>query len=114
MSLIPERRAWSLVTKTEGGTVSILRDLTLVECRNAYEALDPWRGITAISYQSEEGGSVSFGEGSRTINAGDIQMREVFGPDDWDRSEMEAWAHWPKHEYIKIDDPRHYSKRRQK
>lgn len=102
----PNQRAWSLMTRSHGGMVSVLRDLTLAECRQTYERLDPWYGHHSVSYESEGGGSYS--SGGRSVNDGDIEVREVFGPSDWDSSEMSSWSSWPTHELIKLDDPRHH------
>lgn len=81
------RRAWSILTKSRGGTVSVIRDLTLAECRQMYERLDPWYG-----YSVAGDGEVVM----RHCQESDIEIREVFGPEDWDRSEMSTWQSWPK------------------
>ena len=114
------RRAWSIMTKSRAGTVSILRDLTLEECRRTFERLDPWYGQVSTQYEASDpnkrdpnivSGGVSSGSG-RTPEAGDIEIREVWGPPDWDRSEMNSWKHWPEFVTIKWDDPEHYRFRR--
>jgi hypothetical protein len=106
----PNRRSWSLMTRSRGGTVSVLRELTLSECRQAYERLNPGYGHTVEFYERAEGSEEfhSHGRVSTGRDAdGEIVQREVFGPDDWSPDEMRDWPHWPKHEYIKWDDPKH-------
>ena len=113
-------RHWSLMTKTRKGHVSILRDLTLYECKEAYVRLNPEYGHTYTSYESDDpdtrppgslGGSTSFG--GRIVSADEIDLREVFGPSVWDISEVSSWDVWPKHDYIKWNDERHYRHRQQ-
>lgn len=98
-------RAWSLMTRTHKGVVSILRDLTLYECREAYQRLDPDYGQVIRSYEgrSSSGGFTMGGSYSDRI-----EQREVFGPPGWEADvEMRLWLHWPRYEFIKFDDPRH-------
>lgn len=103
-------RAWSLMTKTRKGVVSVLRDLTLDECRRIYHRLNPDYGHTYTSYENENGsGSVSFG--GRHVSDNEMDIREVFGPPDWNSSEVRDWDKpWPKLLSIKLDDPRHFTK----
>jgi hypothetical protein len=106
----PNRRAWSLMTRSRGGTVSILRDLTLAECRQSYERLDPEFGCTTTLYERSQGSEEYHGRGRVIVGReadGEIVQREVFGPDDWDRKEMEEWPRWPKRECVKWEDPQH-------
>ena len=98
-------RSWSLMTKTRGGLVSILRDLTLDECKGAYQRLNPEYGYTWTTYESENGGVWS--SQHSILNKDEIEMREVFGPPGWDVAEVHSWDEWPKRELIKLDDPRH-------
>lgn len=102
-------RHWSLMTKTRKGVVSILRELTLAECRGAYERLDPEYGRVHFLYAAGPDGGGSGGGGwGRIVSGDEIDIREVFGPAEWDRAaEMEKWNHWPKLETIEWDDPRH-------
>jgi hypothetical protein len=94
------------MTKTRGGVVSILRDLTLAECRQAYMRLNPDYGMTYTSYEIEGGGS--FSQGGRRVSDGEVEIREVFGPADWDHAEIRGWdGEWPKFKTIKIADPLH-------
>lgn len=99
-------REWTLITKARNGTVSILRDLTLEECRAAYERLDPCYGMIATVYETKDGGTTC-SSSLRSVNDGDIEVREVVGPKHWNMKEMNEWQHWPKIEEIKLDDPRH-------
>ena len=99
------QRHWSLLTKTAKGVVSIVRDLSLDECKQAYERLDPRYGYTQRQYEASDGPSFSCGGGMR-MGDSYIKLREVFGPPGWDRSEMDSWPSWPKFETIPLDDPR--------
>lgn len=110
-------RAWSLLTTTRGGVVSVLRDLTKDECQQAYHRLNPRYGIIYRSYvyrangaamqQTERDFAVLVGgelEGDACMS-----VREVFGPPDWDRSEVAQWDKpWPKYERVEMDDPRNH------
>jgi hypothetical protein len=100
----PDAKAWSLLTKTRGGVVSILRDLTLAECRQAYHRLNPQYGVTVTSFKSLEGGTYTDAVGS--LLPSHIEIREVFGPGGWDRNEVRTWdAPWPKYVTVEADDP---------
>ncbi len=102
----PSARYWTLMTKTEGGVVSILRELTLDECRQAYHRLNPDYQRTYTNYATEGGGSMSCD--GRTIQDSDIAQREVFGPPGWDASEVDDWDEpWPKIRTIPLDSPEH-------
>lgn len=80
-------RAWSLVTVTYGGVISILRDITYDECKRIYEELDPYYG-----QYFQKGGSFLY----NTTSNGSIKTRIVFGPPDWDEKEVNSWEYWPK------------------
>lgn len=118
-------RAWSLLTKTRDGVVSILRELTLDECRRSYQRLNPEYGFTYVFYENPRAIG-SFGTvGPPTTMSGDnghggsigclgpsrgketIELREVFGPPNWDHSEISEWDEWPRREYIAVGDSRH-------
>src|SRR4051812_42935500 len=102
----PNGRHWSLMTKTEGGVVSILRDLTLNECRQAYHRLNPDYQHTYTNYATEGGGAMGFH--GRPVNKSDIAQREVFGPPDWNASEVDTWDEpWPKIRTVPLDSPEH-------
>lgn len=86
----PCKPLWSIMTKSRGGTVSMIRDLTLEEAQKIYERLDPWYGSqTTIAtihedFLPEDGYATSFARGGgRTVKDGDIEIREVFGPAGW-------------------------------
>ena len=102
-------RAWSLMTKTHGGVVSIVRDLTLAEVRQAYERLDPWYGTVhkRYFYTDSRGTRIDVTRGNggclRAHNHSAIDLREVFGPIDWDRSEIGSWDTWPQHKAVEAD-----------
>lgn len=81
-------RAWSLLIQTHDGVVSILKELTLEECRKAYERFDSCYGMTVR--RRKDGGA------SWMHHHPSPKIREVFGPADWDRTEMDAWNCWPK------------------
>lgn len=104
MPAASERRAWALLTKARNGTVSILRDLTLAECRQSYQRLNPNYGQTRLTYEGDE----CYISHYNSIGGAEIELREAFGPEDWDRAEVATWdAPWPKWELIKLSDPRH-------
>lgn len=94
--------AWSILTKTRGGTVSVLRDLTLAEAKQIYERLDSWFGVTQTIKVFPDGTN-HYGGVGRHVQDGDIEIREVFGPPDWNVSEVNSWDHWPKTRYIDVD-----------
>lgn len=101
----PESRAWSLMTKTRKGVLSILRDLTLAECRQAYHRLNPEYGQTHTMIVWEGGDASGLG---RCVDDNEMEIREVFGPPDWDASEVSGWDDpWPKLHRIELDDPMH-------
>jgi hypothetical protein len=64
------RNDWHVLTKTRGGTVSMVRNLPLAEAVKVYGALDPWRGRPS--------------NGMYYASAGDIDFREILGPAEWD------------------------------
>jgi hypothetical protein len=106
----PSDKAWSLLTKTHGGVVSILRDLTLREVQQAYERLDPSFGcVHRKCFYTNANGVRAPAEVSMHYHDGHgsskdpITLREVFGPIDWDRKEMANWDRWPKSEEIETD-----------
>jgi len=106
-----ESRMWSIMTKSRGGVVSVIRDLTEDQARKTYERLNPRYGehsevftihqdfLTNGEYSSNR----SFGGSSYTIcNDSDIVIREVFGPNGWEWfKEVETW---PKLYFIYTDD----------
>lgn len=113
-STVDKCRDWSLMTKTKGGVVSILRDLSLSECRQAYKRLNPDYGITKTYYKQHAGSNAlavteqDFSFGGMEVHDNRIEMREVFGPPGWDRSEIVTWDEWPKSIIIEWDDERHF------
>lgn len=98
-----ERKAWSILIKTEGGVVSILRDLTLSEAKSCYQRLDPNYGRHDVLYQTMKGGGY-MGQGC-SLSPSDINLREVFGPEDWDRKEVKNWRVEYSNTRIDFDDP---------
>jgi len=111
MDYDPQAKAWSLMTKSHKGVVSVIRDLTLADARQLYERLDPWYGHHSTQHSIHRDylkpgvfGAVSGGAG-RSVSDGDIEVREVFGPPGWDRTEVDAWGgEWPKITTIWCDD----------
>ncbi len=81
----PNGQHWSIMTKSYGGTVSVVRGLTLDEARKTYERLDVFYG--QISYK-ERGNHASGGQGV-------IEIREVFGPPGWSMDDLNA-QRWPR------------------
>lgn len=107
----PNAPLWSIMTKSHGGTVSVIRGLTLEEARKTYERLDPWYGSVSYIDRAEEertrkwneehasSGAImlaSFSTHGRSISDGDIDIREVFGPAGWTTADMASWQHWPR------------------
>lgn len=70
--------SWHVLTKARNGTVSLIRNLSLAGAGQIYESLNPHRGhVSGQMYHCQDG---------------DIEQREVLGPDGWDGC-MKAWAH---------------------
>jgi hypothetical protein len=107
-------RHWSLLTKTRSGQVSILRDLTLYECKEAYVRLNPEFGRTYTSYEDCDPASRSPGSfgcvsfGGRLVDKNEIEQREVFGPPGWVETDISTWDPWPTCEFIGWHDERHF------
>lgn len=81
----PEGRHWSILTKSRGGVVSVIRDLTLAEVRSVYDRLNPWYGL--VAYKGDGVG--------RNTEESDIILREVFGPPGWTMASL-GGARWPR------------------
>lgn len=94
----PKRRDWTLITKSRGGTVSILKELTLAEALATYERLDQMYGQT---YRVPKNVN-SYSYGGRICADGDIELRQIVGPEGWT---MPPTPQWPK--FVKVDDDRH-------
>lgn len=64
------RNDWHVLVKTEGGNVSLIRNLPLAEAVQVYNALDPFRGkVSGVLY---------------SVAKSDTASREILGPADWD------------------------------
>jgi hypothetical protein len=100
---IDDRKAWSILTKTRKGVVSVLRDLTLVEAKNIYQRLNPEFGSSNVFYQTGEG--CGYSGAMRSVSDNEIDLREVFGPEDWDRSEIREWDKGPDKILVDYSDP---------
>lgn len=102
-------RHWSLLAKTRGGVVSILRELTLAEAKALYMRLDPMYGVVMTTVLYSDGTEIqSTNEGHRGDNV--VDLRAVFGPPTWDHNEVDAWqaeseSEWPKQEVKHVDRP---------
>lgn len=110
MQYDPEKPSWSIMTKSRGGTVSVIKDLTLEQARRTYERLDEWYGMadTCMSVhpdflQDGCSGMVS-GGACRTCQDSDIEVREVFGPPGWDGFGPGEIERWPKITTVYTDD----------
>jgi len=99
----PTKPLWSIMTKSRGGTVSVIKDLTEEQARKTYERLDPWYGQHSDYMKVHKdfladgvlGSGYGFGVSTyRNLNDGDIEIREVFGPAGWKR--FGGLEHWPK------------------
>ncbi len=100
MTFDPTKPHWSIMTKAMNGQVSILRDLTLDEARRTYERLSPQYGHTVRQFRHPSG-TVSSSD-FHLCSDGDIEIREVFGPPDWDG--VLGADSWPKFETIDVDE----------
>lgn len=61
---------WHVLTKTEGGTISIIKNVNLRTAFQIYEKLNPVRsGPGGFSY---------------SVNKNHVVMTEILGPEDWD------------------------------
>ncbi|AMX93663.1 MULTISPECIES: hypothetical protein [Mesorhizobium] len=101
----PTQSLWSIMTKSRGGTVSVIRDLTLEQVSKTYERLDPWYGMKTESLMVHKdylladtlgiafSGSTSIG---RHESDGDIEIREVFGPAGWSGFNAGDVGRWPR------------------
>lgn len=97
----PSKPDWSILTKSRGGHVSVVRNLTELEAKKTYERLDPYYGQHMTTYVSPNGTSVTSG-GSCFADDGQIVLREVFGPPEWKGfTDLESW---PKYRIIKVDE----------
>ncbi len=65
---------WWIMTKSEGGVVSVIRDLTLRQAQQIYNRFDPFYGLPPLS----AGSGIMM-----RVNDGDIVLREIFGPPGW-------------------------------
>jgi hypothetical protein len=96
----PTKPLWSIMTKSRGGTVSVIRDLTLDQVRRTYERLDPWYGMRSRQFSVHKDflrdGVLAWSSGSagRMAQDGDIEIREIFGPPGW--QSLEDVEQWPK------------------
>lgn len=68
-----KRKAWSILVQTEGGTVSLIPNLTLHEALAMHASLDPWGGPAATGVRTR----------SRIINDSDVKLRQIIGPEGW-------------------------------
>jgi hypothetical protein len=41
----------------------------------------------------------------RSVSDSEVDLREVFGPEDWDRSEMREWGKKPEPVLVDFADP---------
>lgn len=92
-----QERAYSLVTKSVGGTVSHVRDLDLNQLRQLYEELDPFYGLEAMTVIDPFTGQPVVQGPSVSREPGSIDLRIVFGPPGWDREAfLRSIPAWPK------------------
>lgn len=79
----PTRKDWSLITKSYGGTVSILRNLTLREATELRERLNPFQ--TSYGPCADAGISYVAAGMSRTLrnDDGDLEEFIILGPEGW-------------------------------
>lgn len=110
MSYDPEQPHWSIMTKSRGGTVSVIRNLTLREVKQIYERLDPdyGRDLTQFVVHKDflpEGtlSSVRSAEILPSARDGDIEIRKVFGPPGWEGFAEGEMEDWPKITSVYVD-----------
>lgn len=75
------RSDWHVLTKTENGQVSLIRNLPLREAVAVYARLDPSAG--RVSNQMY------------LVNDGDIRERHILGPEGWDGCTKAAAHSYP-------------------
>ncbi len=81
----PKRKDWCVITTTDGGTVSILNNLTLDQALKAAAHLQPpWLRPESFS---PEGGTRMF-----NINKGTITMVKIIGPEGWESNTVHFGA----------------------
>jgi hypothetical protein len=81
---------WHILTVTEGGTVSILKNLNAPTARQAFQRLTPWREhpVEYINVPQDEA-RVTYGRGySYTVGKSDLRTIEVLGPEGCD---LDPW-----------------------
>lgn len=98
----PNERLWSIMTKSRGGVVSVIRDLTEHEAAKTYERLDTYYGLTKTILLTHKDfitagmPSRSACVSGRALSNGDIEIREVFGPTGWTWFADGVIGVWPK------------------
>lgn len=108
----PDSKSWSIMTVTNGGTVSRIGDLTLREAVQMYNRLNPHYGRHATSYcvhkdylpsgfsgMSGGGGGFAF-----QVDNSTMKVIEVFGPEGWPGIHSENIENWPKYDTVWTDD----------
>lgn len=94
MNYDPDKPLWSIMTKSRGGTVSVIRDLTLAQARQMYERLDPAYGrhvrplMVHKDFLPKKVTWSAIGGQGYDISDGDIEIREVFGPEGWESKDF--------------------------
>lgn len=105
----PTQKDWSIMTKSRGGTVSVIRDLTEELAAKTYERLDPFYGqtCTLVSIHKDFLPENTYGAFSGapwpTYNDGDIEVREVFGPPGWKWFSKGMVKSWPIYKTVWAD-----------
>lgn len=116
---------WSLISVTEKGVVSVIRNVTEDECKFYYQVLQPGYGVTEVCYQTTRPPEHQYRSFHRYQKDGEersyhddfnfgveplkFSAVEVFGPPGWDDSVVLKWKkEWPKRETILPEDPRNH------
>ena len=81
MSVDLDRHDWHIVTRTRGGTVSILQNMTLRVAAETEHRLTPIRSA-----------------GMSFCHDGDIEQIEVIGPEGWDGCRVAARHDWKENQ----------------
>ncbi len=83
----PTRADWSILTRTKGGSLGFLRNLTLQECMNIWQRLDQRLERFRPTTASEAGAHYA----NYPVNPSILVQIEVFGPEGWNADEVKEW-----------------------
>lgn len=86
-----QRADWHVVTRTEGGAVSILKNLDLKTAVKARQRLKPRSEVLLDQVRANPGRSFGY-----TVQSSDIIQSDIIGPDEWDGCTKALFHIWMK------------------